>query len=98
MKPQIFTIALALAVGATGALAETVCMPAGEMKASLIDWYGEEPVAPISENREQMWASKENGTWTMVKMLADGNACVIAQGDDWMSDAQEPARMAALRD
>lgn len=98
MKPVISTIAtvLALALPAAAAQAETVCMPASEMQASLIDWYGEQPVTAPSENREQMWASKDSGTWTLVKTLADGNACVLAQGDDWMGGAEGQDLVAAL--
>ncbi len=100
MKPQIaaFSTALALAFAASAAQAEQVCMNAGEMEASLIDWYGETPVSAPNADSEQIWASEHTGTWTMVKLLSDGNACVIAQGEDWMGGLAEEEMLAALND
>jgi hypothetical protein len=98
MKPVFLTSAILIAIGlsASAAAADTVCMPAGEMKASLIDWYGEKPVAAPSEDREQLWVSEKTGKWTLVKTLADGNACVLAQGEDWMGGANQQELLAAL--
>ena len=103
MKPVISTLSLAAVLGLSATLAtaqddgtQDVCMPAAEMKASLVDWYGETPVAEPSAKGEQMWASDRSGTWTMVKLLADGNACVIAQGDNWMAGAESPEQVAML--
>ena len=73
-------------------------MPAAEMKASLIDWYGETPVAEPTAAKEQLWASKHTGTWTLVKTLSDGYACVVAQGDDWTLSSQENDIVAQLGD
>lgn len=86
MKPFISIMALVLggAVGGAALADEQVCMSADEMKASLIDWYGERPVSEPSDNNAQIWASAETGTWTMIKTHTDGSACVIAQGTDWM--------------
>ncbi len=99
MKPHfsIPAIGLAVLLAAPAAWADQVCMSAGEMQASLIDWYGETPVSEPSDSNEQIWASERTGTWTMIKLLADGNACVIAQGEDWMSGAEQPEMLAALR-
>ncbi|MGC1505512.1 MAG: S-adenosyl-L-homocysteine hydrolase [Sulfitobacter sp.] len=100
MKPFILTLALVLgAPFATSAAAgEPVCMATGEMKAALTDWYGETPVEAKSGEREQLWASKETGTWTMIKSFSDGNTCVVAQGDDWMTGLDQDQLLAALRD
>ncbi|QFT58292.1 hypothetical protein FIU94_05590 [Sulfitobacter sp. THAF37] len=105
MKPIISTLFMAAALGlaAQSASAQSegtqdVCMPAAEMKASLVDWYGERPVAEPSQDGEQMWASDRSGTWTMVKLLADGNACVIAQGENWMAGVEAPEQLALLDD
>ena len=100
MKPLIASFALLLGTAsfAPAAKAEQVCMVADEMKAALIDWYGERPVAEPSQNKEQIWASKETGTWTMIKLLSDGNACVVAQGDDWLAGPGTTEMLAQLRD
>ncbi|MFT6676870.1 MAG: hypothetical protein ACJAVM_003076 [Sulfitobacter sp.] len=96
MKPVFSISALVFSLAASAANAGDVCMPAGELKASLIDWYGEQPIAEPTEKHEQLWASKQTGTWTMVKTLADGNACVIGQGDNWMAGVNQREMLAAL--
>ena len=98
MKPHflISAVPLVLSLTSQAAMAEQVCMTAGEMKASLIDWYGEKPVSIPSENSEQLWASEETGTWTMIKLLSDGNACVLAQGDEWMAGIGQGEILALL--
>ncbi|MEL6452826.1 MAG: S-adenosyl-L-homocysteine hydrolase [Pseudomonadota bacterium] len=99
MKPRIFSIgALALTLGgaATGAVASNVCMPAAEMEASLIDWYGETPVDGSDSETTQIWASDQSGTWTLVQYLADGQSCVLAQGSDWGSEVSEDLLIAGL--
>lgn len=99
MKP-VFSgtiLAVTLASLAGAAQAEEVCMPAKEMKSALIDWYGEEPVPGQREDNNRLWASDQSGTWTLVKTLADGNACVLAQGDDWMAGLSGDKQLAALQ-
>jgi len=58
-------------------------MSSQNLKASLIDWYQERPVADQKNTQEQLWVSERTGTWTLVRFLTDGNACVAAQGTDW---------------
>ena len=85
MKPVFSMLVTALTLTAvTPASADQVCMPYYEMRAALIDWYGERPKGPVINVNEQLWVSDVSGTWTLVKTLSDGNACVLAQGDDWM--------------
>lgn len=105
MKPVNSTLSLALVLGLSAAAAnaqqtstQDVCMPFGEMKASLVDWYGETPVAEPTDEGEQMWASDRSGTWTLVKLLADGNACVVAQGQNWMAGVETPEQLALLEE
>ena len=98
MKP-VFTgsiLAVTLASLASAAHAEDVCMPAAEMKSALIDWYGETPVPGQAKGNSQLWASNTEGTWTLVKTMADGNACVMAQGQDWMEGLSGDKQLAAL--
>ncbi|MCX7558221.1 S-adenosyl-L-homocysteine hydrolase [Sulfitobacter sp. F26204] len=100
MKPFISTLTLVLGTAfATAALADgDVCMATGEMKAALIDWYGEAPVAEPSDAKEQLWVSQETGTWTLLKNFSDGNSCVLAQGDDWMTGTGQDQFLAQLQD
>ena len=97
MKPAILTV-ISLVTLSGAALAQTPCMSAPEMEAGLIDWYGEAPVEGAPRARAQMWASEETGTWTLVQYLADGNACVVAQGDDWAPARAEDLLVAALEE
>ncbi|MFQ3233687.1 MAG: hypothetical protein ACI82J_001380 [Sulfitobacter litoralis] len=87
MKPVISALTLALGLGAVAApaLASDVCMPAQELKASLVDWYGETPVEGQDDSAVQIWASDNTGTWSAVKTLSNGMACVTAQGQNWMA-------------
>lgn len=100
MKPFISTLTFVLGTAcATSAMAQgNVCMAAGEMKAALTDWYGEKPVSPPSETKEQLWVSQETGTWTLIKSFSDGHACVLSQGKDWMTGADQDQLLAELRD
>ena len=100
MKPVFTGAILAVTLTTVGAMAqaEEVCMPASEMKSALIDWYGEAPVPGQAKGNSQLWASDTGGTWTLVKTMADGNACVIAQGQDWQEGLEGDKQLAALMD
>jgi len=100
MKPVFSGLILAVTFGGFAGIAqaEEVCMPQHEMKSALIDWYGEAPVPGQAKDNSQLWASEEAGTWTLVKSMADGNACVMAQGQDWMEGATGNKQLAALLD
>jgi hypothetical protein len=85
MKNLLTATAAALIFATTGASAQEVCMPSVEMKAALIDWNGEEPVLGQARDNTQLWASERTGTWTLVKTLSDGQACVVNQGQNYAS-------------
>jgi len=97
MTRTISIVALLLApAGIAQAQNQPVCMQASEMKATLIDMYGEYPqpgAVRTDTSVTQLWASPETGTWTMVKYLADGTACAIDDGDDF----EDSPRVAALQ-
>ncbi|MGJ8546164.1 MAG: S-adenosyl-L-homocysteine hydrolase [Sulfitobacter sp.] len=86
-----FTIAAAalLSVG-TAASAQVTCMPAPQMEASLIDWYGETPVEGSAEGNMVVWASTKTGTWSLLRYQPDGQTCVIETGTDWNQGAADP--------
>ncbi|WP_299372473.1 S-adenosyl-L-homocysteine hydrolase [uncultured Tateyamaria sp.] len=95
MKPAIL-FAAAIAMSATSAAAQDVCMSAPELEASLKDWYGEQPVDGSQTDTTTIWASEQTGTWTLVQYLADGQSCVLAQGYDWGAEVSEDLVVAAL--
>jgi hypothetical protein len=97
MKPAIFTL-MTLMITTPALASENVCMSAPEMEASLIDWYGEAPVAGSGSETTQMWAADATGSWTLVQYLADGNACVLAQGEDWSPERTDEMMLAVLAD
>ncbi|MEL7131388.1 MAG: hypothetical protein AAGK77_03145 [Pseudomonadota bacterium] len=93
MERAVLSMILA-AAATSAALAETVCMDAAEMEASLIDWYGEAPVRGAKAKDQQLWASDATGTWTLMQLNSDGTACVLGQGQNW-SGSGDP--LVALR-
>ena len=64
MKPVLTITALILS--ASTAMADSVCMSSAEMEASLVDWYGETPVAGQEAKDTQLWASNICPTATVV--------------------------------
>ncbi|WP_299045157.1 hypothetical protein [uncultured Tateyamaria sp.] len=86
MKRFIACMCVSMVFPAT-AWAETVCMDAAEMEAALIDWYGETPVSGASADAQQLWASPDTGTWTLMELKRNGTACVLGQGDDWLGSS-----------
>lgn len=96
MKPVLTITALILS--ASTAMADSVCMSSAEMEASLVDWYGETPVAGQEAKDTQLWASERNGTWSLVQYLPDGNSCVLETGEDWNGGADAGEVLAMLTD
>ena len=37
----------------------------------------------------EVWASEEEGTWTILMTRADGTSCVVASGTDWREGLPE---------
>ncbi len=94
------TVLIALATIATlttTATAGQICTSAAEMQSSLIDWYGERPVTGPSQVNTRLWVSDATGSWTMVRTLADGNACVEAQGGNWTAGMDAQQMMATIQ-
>ncbi|MCX7565864.1 S-adenosyl-L-homocysteine hydrolase [Sulfitobacter sp. F26169L] len=96
MKTAMTAIA-ALAVMATSAAAQDVCMKASEMQSSLIEWYGERPVAEPTQNDTRLWVSDASGSWTLVRNVSGGKACVVAQGRNWSADMDAQDMVAAIQ-
>lgn len=95
MKTALTALAT-LAALSTAAAAQQVCMSQTEMQSSLIDWYGEEPVSGPAQDNMRLWVSDKTGSWTLVRSMADGNACVEAQGRNWSAGMDTQDVIAAI--
>src|SRR5688572_12571596 len=75
-------LAVALAAGALPAAADEDCMDAAALQAYLKDAYTEGTLATADKDdggRVRLFASR-SGTWTLVELKEDGDACIIASG------------------
>ncbi|QBF29625.1 S-adenosyl-L-homocysteine hydrolase [Thalassococcus sp. S3] len=97
--PATFAAALAFPALATADDEASVCMPVGEMQATLIEWYSEAPRATLQKTaitETQLWVSVHTGTWTKLEVYRDGIACVIDQGADFRAEFDQFANSEAL--
>lgn len=85
MKTAMIAI-VTTALMSTTAVAQDVCMSTTEMQSTLIDWYGESPVTEVSADDTRLWVSDSTGTWTLVRTMTGGTACVKAQGSNWSEE------------
>lgn len=87
-KLGILLIGLAFAVIVLGGLAGAAtpqCAPADQMVDLLSDRYGEAVVGTglAAEARLMVFAHPEGDTWSIVFLLPDGRAGLMASGADW---------------
>jgi hypothetical protein len=85
-------IALAVAVAPTVALAQGNCAARDALVGRLEAGYGEEFTGGGLQNARriiEVWASEEQGTWTILITTADGQSCVMATGTDWRKGLPE---------
>jgi hypothetical protein len=73
---------------ATTPIAEVLCAPRADMVQRLsvqnhaqVTAMGIRDVEAVME----VWAD-DQGRWTMVQSYANGQACIVAMGTDWMGD------------
>jgi hypothetical protein len=91
-----WSILVALCLLPVPAFADDVCMPAAELEAALIDWYGEAPRAEGPAGTV-LWVTSDGASWTLVRYEADGTACSIdhgvgeAEGAEAFAYATDPA-------
>lgn len=84
-------LALALILAAAPAAAIT-CLPQADLYATLSAEYNEAPqMQGLSGDGKlmQLWAS-EAGTWTLIVITPQGQACVVGVGGDFMDARQRP--------
>jgi len=101
MKPVLYTtaalFAFSLPVFADAPAGDAqVCMDSAELEAALIDWYGEAPVPGQAEANRKLWAAGIGGTWTVISYGANGQGCVVGQGDDFTPSDMSDELVAAL--
>lgn len=75
---------------------ETVCMPAGDMDAGLVDWYGEAVTSQSPDGTLALWQNAETGSWTLVEYAATGLACAVNSGESWAPSETQPDLLALL--
>ncbi|SDK20998.1 hypothetical protein [Aliiruegeria lutimaris] len=72
---------------------ETVCSPRARVVSGLDRLFGEvQRARAVSGDHSVMefFSSRENGTWTLLRSLPDGRACVVATGHgDWNSQGAD---------
>lgn len=57
-------------------------MPADEMEAGLIDWYGEHAALESADGALVLWKNQNSGSWTILAYRANGDACAVEMGDE----------------
>jgi hypothetical protein len=88
-----FLLMLALAGAPTFALAQANCADRQDLVDQLVSGYGEEFAGGGLQNARhiiEVWASDEEGTWTILMTTADGKSCVMASGTDWRKGQPQP--------
>jgi hypothetical protein len=75
---------------AANPIAEVVCFPRDEL---LVRMRGAEVAGLGLRDTEavlEVW-TKPSGDWTLVQSYANGNACILAMGEDWEALTPPPA-------
>ncbi len=88
----VLVVAAALAMAPAFAQGQ-MCAPADQIVTILKDKYGEEVVstgAGPSGVGMMMFAHPDGDTWSMVVLLPDGRACLIASGTEFQNIARTP--------
>lgn len=68
---------------AFAAQAQQQCGPMAKVSEYLTGQYGEAlTIAGLMPNgMMQIWVNPNTGTWTLLKVMPDGSACMMASGD-----------------
>lgn len=76
---------LPLPLAAQSPIAEVICAPRAEMVQRLTHQYGASLAGQGVRNLEmvvEVWATPR-GDWTLVQSYTDGQACILAMGENW---------------
>ena len=83
---RIVMATLALMVAAPAAMAQQYCAERHVVVDRLKTGYGESYAGGGLRNETsvfEVWFSEEDGTWTILMTLANGQSCVMASGTNW---------------
>ena len=86
MSKRTIAAALAIALVATSANAQSMCAKRDTMVGQLTSKYGESPQGSGLNSTTKMleiWASTATGTWTILVTDPNGTSCIMAAGKDW---------------
>ena len=88
------SLTFGLAATAPPAWAQTPCGAHEAITDKLPAVYGEIRIGrglQSSMSLFEVWRSRENGSWTILKLRSDGVACIIATGFAWTDDQKSPS-------
>ena len=94
------TIAAALLLSAAPSLAQQPpgCAPLPMIEAELAREYSEARVATAADQRGfilAIYATKDGKTWTAIRVMADGMACLLGSGSNWRGSSPAAAGRAS---
>ncbi len=75
-------------------IAEVICAPTEQMTQRLTRQFGETRTAMGIRGPDQImeiWTREDGQSWTMVITYAEGNSCIVAMGETWMTLVPETA-------
>lgn len=94
---MVFGLASTAPPLATAAHAQAAnCAPRDALVERLSQRYDENRSGAGLQNSRQMlevWSSEETGSWTVLITRADGIACIVASGTNWVDGPPTMARM-----
>lgn len=73
----------------------TQCGPFAEMQKALKERFNETPAGYGQVNERaviELFTSPDGGTWTILAIGADGKACFLSAGKDWVFEPMEPGK------
>ncbi len=98
MLKRTLVTALAIALVATSAHAQSMCAMRDAMVGQLTTKYGESPQGSGLNSTTKMleiWASPATGTWTILVTDPNGTSCIMAAGKDWYNFPADLSKVGA---
>lgn len=80
-------------LAARSPIAEIICEPTPVLEERLSRQYHAQRTASGVRSPEQImevW-TRDSGDWTLVLRYATGTSCIVAMGDHWHHNAENPA-------
>jgi len=92
-KKLLLAVAVLIRIGiATQGKAQQNCGPMENVFAALSQKYGEQPLSQGQTPQAlfQFWANTATRSWTIVAVLPNGAACLVASGENYETIAPVP--------